>query len=149
MIRCAAMWYCITSRRRCSRAFPSSVRRCRRSRHWATTGHFPLSITKGIWTGWSESVTRKNQKKPAGNYQTTEPAIYWDRCNASGKQVSSDLYFCQLQASTILSASARTPAIGFSVDMPLTLASAHAITIAFIYFVGSYDNCDVRYYFAD
>ena len=36
--------------------------------------------------------------KPAGNYQRTERAIYWDRRNASGESVSSGVYFYRLQA---------------------------------------------------
>ena len=36
--------------------------------------------------------------KPAGNYQRTERAIYWDERNASGELVSSGVYFYRLQA---------------------------------------------------
>ena len=36
--------------------------------------------------------------KPAGNYQRTVRAIYWDGCNASGESVSSGVYFYRLQA---------------------------------------------------
>ena len=36
--------------------------------------------------------------KPAGNYQTTERAVYWDGRNASGESVFSGVYFYRLQA---------------------------------------------------
>ena len=36
--------------------------------------------------------------KPAGNYQTTERAIYWDGRNDNGESVSSGVYFYLLQA---------------------------------------------------
>ena len=36
--------------------------------------------------------------KTAGNYQTSDRAIYWDGRNTNGEQVSSGVYFYQLQA---------------------------------------------------
>ena len=36
--------------------------------------------------------------KPAGNYQTTERALYWDGRNTNGEQAPSGLYFYRLQA---------------------------------------------------
>ena len=36
--------------------------------------------------------------KPAGNYQRTERAVYWDGRNANGESVASGVYFYRLQA---------------------------------------------------
>ena len=36
--------------------------------------------------------------KPAGNYQTTERAVYWDGRNGDGDQVASGAYFYRIQA---------------------------------------------------
>ena len=36
--------------------------------------------------------------KPAGNYQTTKRALYWDGRNTNGEQAPSGLYFYRLQA---------------------------------------------------
>ena len=47
---------------------------------------------------WIKARFERLGLKPAGDYQTTERAVYWDGRNTSGESVSSGVYFYRLQA---------------------------------------------------